>query len=171
MNKKQRIINWLNIFLLVINISAFATLLLMNNKEVTSVSSNKNDFFRTDVFLKEELQLTDEQYKELVKLDNKVFRAYQAILDLQCEANFNMLDELSKEAPDKNKLDSIASKVGKFHASLKRQTIKHFMNLRTICTDDQTDLLNQLIKDMMKLDDQCKFCNKTECARRESLKD
>lgn len=168
--KKQRIIKWLNIFLLVINISAFVTLLLMNNKSAPAESTS-NNYFTSDAFLKEELNLSNEQYKEIVKLDYKIFRGYQSLLDMQCEANFSLLAELLQDNPNKKKMDSIASRIGKYHASLKRQTIKHFMNLRNICTEDQSESLNQLIKDMMELDEQCKFCNKKQCARRESLKE
>jgi len=169
MTKKQRIINWLSIFLLVINISAFTTLLLMNNK-TEQVDSISNNYFKTDDFLKEELNLSDAQYKELVNLDYRVFRAYQAILDMQCESNFSLLAELSKDQPDQGVMDSISSRIGKHHASLKKQTVKHFMNLRTICNDDQSELLHQLIQNMMELGDQCKYCNKEFCTRREQLK-
>ena len=70
--KKQRIIKWLNIFLLVINISAFVTLLLMNNKSAPAESTS-NNYFTSDAFLKEELKISKEQYKEIVKLDYKIF--------------------------------------------------------------------------------------------------
>ena len=168
--KKQRIIKWLNIFLLVINISAFGTILLMNNK-INLTETDSDNYFKSDVFLKEELNLNDEQYKKLVKLDNRVFRAYQVLLDMQCETNFGLLAELSQDNPSRKKMDSIATKIGKHHANIKRQTIKHFMNLRSICTEDQSELLNQLIKDMMNLEEQCKFCNKILCTRRESFKE
>ncbi len=169
MNKKQRIINWLSVFLLVINVSAFVTILMMNNSRSKS-ETVAGEYFKSDAFLQKELNLSEAQYAELEKLDSKVFRSYQILLDLQCEANFSLLAELSNDIPDQKRMDSIASRIGKHQASIKRQTIKHFMNLRKICTDDQSHLLDQLIKNMMELDDQCKYCNKESCSRRESLK-
>ncbi len=168
MNKKQRIINWLNIFLLVINITAFVTVLIMNDKSDTTKTIS-NNYFKSDSFLKDKLQLSDEQFIEIQNLDKKVFKSYQILLDAQCEDNFCLLNELSKDMPDQHKMDSIAKKIGKYHTNLKRVTIKHFMDLRRVCTDDQSDLLDQLIQDMMELDDQCKYCNKETCSRRESL--
>lgn len=168
MNKKQRIINWLSIFLLVINISAFATLLLMNNK-TTSYAQESTEYYKSDVFLKEALNLTDEQYEKVACMDYKIFRIYQNILDMQCASNFKLMAELSSENPNQQIMDSIARQIGGLHTGLKRQTIKHFMNIRSICTDEQSLLLDQLIKDMMELDDQCKYCNKEYCSRRESL--
>lgn len=168
MNKKQRIINWLSIFLLVINISAFATLLLMNNNS-TSIISESPEHYQSDEFLKEALNLTDEQYKEVSAMDYKIFRIYQNILDMQCESNFKLMEELSSEYPNKHVMDSIAKQIGGLYTGLKRQTIKHFMNIRSICTDEQSLLLDKLIKDMMFLDDQCKYCNKEYCSRRDAL--
>lgn len=167
MNKKQRITTWLNIFLLVINISAFGTLLFMNDKD--SNNQQENDYYKSDLFLKDALDLSDEQYAKISSMDHRVFRHYQNILDMQCESNFKLMEELSSDNPNKHTMDSIAIKIGSLHAGLKRQTVKHFMNIRSICNDEQSLLLEQLIKDMMKLDDQCKDCNKEFCTRRETL--
>ena len=170
MNKKQRIINWLSIFLLVINISAFATLLLMNNNSTsTSTGLESTEHYKSDEFLKEALNLTDEQYEEVSAMDCKIFRVYQNILDMQCESNFKLMAELSSENPNKHVMDSIAKQIGGLYTGLKRQTIKHFMNIRSICTEEQSVLLDKLIKDMMFLDDQCKYCNKEYCSRRDAL--
>ncbi len=169
MSKKQRIVNWLNIFLLVINLSAFGTLLLMNNQGGGVPVSDDSDYFKSDEFLKEALHLTDEQYEKITSLDYRIFRVYQSILDMQCEYNFKLMNELSSENPNKQLMDSIARQIGNLHMGIKRQTIRHFMNVRSICTEDQTVLLNDLIKEMMKLEDQCKYCNKEYCARREEL--
>ncbi len=169
MSKKQRIINWLSIFLLVINISAFTTLLLMNSKS-DPIDSNSTEHFKSNEFLKEALNLTEEQYKEVSSMDHKIFRVYQNILDMQCESNFKILEELCSEQPNMQYMDSLAKQIGNLHTGLKRQTIKHFMNIRSVCTEEQSHLLDKLIKDMMELDDQCKYCNKKYCSRRESLK-
>lgn len=170
--RKHLITKWLNVFLLVINISAFVTLLLLNEGSVSGgINTTESEpVFNSDDFLKEELGLTEEQYDQIVKLDAQVFRTYQMLLDLQCESNFILLDELSADAPSKHKLDSIASRVGSLHTSMKRQTIRHFQNVKSICNEEQKVLLNNLLKDMMELGDQCKYCNKKECARRERLK-
>lgn len=169
MNKKQRIINWLSIFLLVINISAFATLLLMNNNVTNSPAQQTSEHYKSDEFLKEALELTDDQFKKVSEMDYKIFRVYQNILDMQCESNFKLMAELSSENPNNQVMDSIAKQIGGLYTGLKRQTIKHFINIRSICTDEQSLLLDKLIKDMMVLDDQCKYCNKEYCSRRESL--
>jgi len=164
--KRHRIIKWLNIFLLVINISAFTTILVINKGSASDTVDNK---FSSDEFLKKELNLTEEQYQEICELDAKIFRVYQSLLDMQCETHFKLLDELLCEHPSRGRLDSIAIKTGRLYTGLKRQTIKHFINIKSICDEDQVVLLNQLLKDMMQMDEQCRYCNKRECDRRDQL--
>jgi len=168
MTTKQRIFSWLNVFLLVINISAFVTILFMNHD--TAASSAEGNRFNSDEFLKKELKLSSEQFRTLSKLDGDVFRSYQLLLDKQCELNFDLLEELSSENPSKVNLDSISARIGHYQYLMKKQTTRHFLNIRSICNEEQIKLLDILLNDMMELGDQCEFCNKRDCERREKIK-
>lgn len=165
MSKKQRILSWLNIFLLVINISAFITFLLMNNAEKTK----HDDRFSSDEFLKTELGLSEEQYHAISAQNNNVFRVYQAFLDMKCELNFRLIEELSSEHPSEAVMDSLSNRIGLIDGKIKKQTVIHFKNIRSICNDEQKVLLNQLLKDMLDAGEQCKYCNKINCSRRDQL--
>jgi len=156
------------VFLLVINISAFVTILFMNHG--TASSSAEGNKFNSDEFLKKELKLSSEQFRTLSKLDGDVFRSYQLLLDKQCELNFDLLEELSSENPSKENLDSISGRIGHYQYLMKKQTTRHFMNIRSICNEEQIKLLDILLNDMMELGDQCEFCNKRDCERREKIK-
>lgn len=135
----------------------------------TAGNNTSGASFSSDLFLKEELKLSDEQYKALTRLDGDVFRSYQLLLDKQCELNFGLLYELSAEQPSKSNLDSIAERIGHYQTLLKKQTIRHFMNVRSLCEPEQIELLDHLLMDMMELGDQCKYCNKKDCERRSSI--
>lgn len=163
--KSNRIIQWLNIFLLVINLSAFGTILLMN-KQAPQKSLDK---YSSDEFLKKELKLTNEQYRKILLMDSEVFRIYQSLLDMECASNFRLVEEMTSESPSKAKTDSIALTIGKLRSGIKKQTVRHFENIKSICTPEQKVLLNQILKEMMELGDQCDFCNKRECSRRDQL--
>jgi hypothetical protein len=164
--KRQRIIRWLNIFLLIINISAITTMLLMSGTPSDETASAQ---FSSDEFLRKRLNLTDEQYREISEMDAKIFRVYQNIIDMQCENQFKLLNELSKEEPNREVMDSLVVNIGRLHTGLKRQTIKHFTNIRSVVDDEQEKLLEQLLIDMMQMNKQCRFCNKTDCDRRNQL--
>lgn len=170
--KRQRIVRWLNIFLLIINISAIATMLLMSGTPAhvnASADVNASAQFSSDEFLRKRLNLTDEQYRDISEMDAKIFRVYQSIIDMQCENQFKLLNELSKEEPDREVMDSLVVNIGRLHTGLKRQTIKHFTNIRSVVDDEQEKLLEQLLIDMMQMNRQCRFCNKTDCDRRNQL--
>lgn len=165
MTNKDQIIKWLNIFLLVINISAFTSFLLMNNHK----SIEHDDRFSTDEFLRSELDLTDEQFTKISSLNSNIFRSYQALLDKKCELNFELITELSDDMPNEEVLDSLTKKIGHMDELIKKQTVKHFQNVRSICNNEQKELLEQLLKDMMEAGNQCKYCNKIKCSRRDQL--
>lgn len=164
-NQKNRIITWLNLFLLVINLSAFGTILLLNRQE----SPKSLDKYSSDEFLRKELHLTSDQYRKVTMLDSEVFRIYQSLLDMECASNFRLVEEMTSESPSKAKMDSIAQNIGKLRSGIKKQTVRHFENIKSICTPEQRILLDQLLKEMMELGDQCEFCNKRECTRRDQL--
>jgi hypothetical protein len=98
-----------------------------------------------------------------------VNRAYQLLLDKQCEFNFAMLEELSSVNPSQSKLDSIANRYGNYQTLLKKQTIRHFMNVRSVCNDEQMVLLHNLLQSMMDLGEKCAECNKINCERRDRI--
>jgi hypothetical protein len=164
-NPKQTT-KWLNIMFLVINISAFITLLVFSKPGNEPGAAQKVSSLE---FLKEELDLTDDQFEEIGKLDDKVFRSYHILVDLLCEAHFGLMDELGAEYPSDQKLDSLANKIGNLNAALKKQTIKHFMNIKLVCSEEQDVQLSNLFREMMNLDENCEICNKKECPRKERL--
>lgn len=166
MTKFQQTFKWLNIFLLIINISAFVTFLMMNRQS----SPEHDKKFSSDEFLQTELELTPEQFKKVSALNIDVFRLYQVFLDKKCELNFQLVDELSSEKPSEEKMDSLANRIGQLDAALKKQTVRHFKNIKSVCTDQQKMILEELLKEMLDAGDQCKICNKIDCARRDRLK-
>jgi len=165
MNKYQQIFKWLNVFLLIINLSAFVTFLFMNRQDST-VHDTK---FSSDQFLQTELALTPDQYKKVSALNNDVFRLYQVFLDKKCELNFQLVDELASEKPSEEKMDSLSNRIGQLDAALKKQTVRHFKNVKSVCTESQKLMLGELLKEMLDAGGQCKICNKINCSRRDRL--
>lgn len=168
MNKKKinRSLKWLNILLLVINVSAISAFLVRTGGGKAEDKTETSSEIASLEFLKAELLLSDEQYQQAVILNERTFRTYHLLVDLICEANVGMLEELSKEDNDQHALDSIAKKVGNLNTSLKRETIRHFQNIRSICDEEQAVKLTLLFKEMMQLEEQCEICNKKECPRK-----
>ncbi|QGY45552.1 hypothetical protein GM418_18300 [Maribellus comscasis] len=165
MESKGKAVKWLNIFLLVINISAFATFLFMNSRQEIGF----DDQYSSDEFLRDRLQLSDDQYEQILEMDQKVFRNYQLLLDIECESNFELIKALSSENTSNEEISEIVEKIGRYHGLVKKQTVKHFQNIKSICTEEQKELLDALLLEMMEVGDQCQYCNKENCSRRNQI--
>jgi hypothetical protein len=76
---------------------------------------------------------------------------------------------LSSENSSNEEIKKIVDKIGRYHALVKRQTVKHFENIKSICNDEQKQLLDKLLIEMMEAGNQCQYCNKTNCSRRNQL--
>ena len=164
--KTNRILLWLNLIFILIIGSALATFIIMNtsdDKPADNGDLNSADMLRT------ELGLSPEQYKVVLVENDRTLRTYNLVLDMMCETNVAMIEELAKEKTDPAVLDSLARKIGALNTSLRRHTGEYFLNLKDICDDEQKQKLTQIFKNMMQLEEQCETCNKKDCPRKERI--
>ncbi len=105
----------------------------------------------------------------LIMRSSSSLRTYNLVLDMMCETNVAMIEELARPESDPAVLDSLAKKIGVLNTSLRRHTSDYFVNLKAICNDDQQQKLTLIFKQMMQLEQQCETCNKIDCPRRERI--
>ncbi|MCA1740884.1 MAG: hypothetical protein LC630_00115 [Bacteroidales bacterium] len=165
--KTNRILLWFNLILLLIITSAVVTFLVM--KVSAEKSTNDTGVINSMDMLRKELSLSDEQYRKVLVENDKTIRTYNIVFDLMCETNVAMIEELAKENSDPAVLDSLSRKVGTLSTSLRRHTTDYFMNMKSICNEEQQQRLTLIFKRMMQLDEQCKTCNKKDCPRKERI--
>jgi hypothetical protein len=165
--KTNRILLWLNLILLILIGSAILTFIIMSSR--SSKGSSEKGVINSMDLLRSELSLTDEQYKKVLVENDKTIRTYNLVLDMMCETNVAMIEELAKPVSDRQVLDSLAKKIGILNTSLRRHTSDYFMNLKAICTTDQQKKLTVIFKNMMQLEEQCETCNKKDCPRKERI--
>lgn len=165
--KTNRILLWFNLILLLIITSAVATFLVMkaSGEKTTSDTGVINS---TDM-LRKELSLSNDQYRKVLVENDRTIRTYNIVFDMMCETNVAMIEELSKENSDPAVLDSLSRKVGTLSTSLRRHTTDYFMNMKSICNEEQQQRLTLIFKRMMQLEEQCKTCNKKDCPRKERI--
>jgi Spy/CpxP family protein refolding chaperone len=164
--KRNRAFKWFNYLLLVVNLTALITIFMVNRPTETGTKENQEISLK---FLKERLNLTPDQYQELIKVSEKTFRAYHVNIDLLCEANIQLLEEISKDNPDQEEIEKLVKKIGNINTTIKRNTAKHFEQVKAICNEEQRAKLVLLFKEIMQLEEQCAICNRKECPRKERL--
>ncbi|HKL07837.1 MAG TPA: periplasmic heavy metal sensor [Bacteroidales bacterium] len=152
---KKHLIIGLIIFLVVVNIAALSTIIYRNRTMPPPID---NDYvqFRQNVdeqgmyrFFREELQLTQEQFIHFREINEKNRQQSREIARALHSKRLEMVEEVSKENPDKENLDQIAREMGRLHYELKRNTYHHFMDLKELCNKKQQEQLQHLFMRMI----------------------
>ncbi len=149
-------ISWVNIVLLTINVCfivAFSWYLVASETKLDSrMKSNSNDF------LKKELKFTEDQYNSINSLDKENFRKKQIILKLICQQKHLLYNQIIRENPSSDSLNIIIKKTTHFYQALNKQSVKHLLNIKKVCTSDQKNKMNEILKELIGIDNQCKYC-------------
>lgn len=159
--KKQLIIGTI-VILIIINISALFTIILHNRTERKHFSEeafqdNNPRQQGMNYFLRNELNLNDDQYNSFQEINRTYFKKSR---DIALELNSNrilMIEEIAKENPNLDKLDQIAKEIGNLHYELKTNTIDHFLELKSVCNDEQQIILQQFFLKLINDQDQEQF--------------
>lgn len=165
--KTNRILLWLNLVLLIVIGSAIITFIIMGASSIPKITDH--GVINSMDILKSELNLTDDQYNKVLVENDHTLRTYNIVLDMMCETNVAMIEELARTESNPIVLDSLAKKIGTLNTSLRRQTSNYFVHLKSICTAEQQQKLTIIFKDMMQLEQQCETCNKKDCPRKERI--
>lgn len=150
--KKYLIIS-LIVFLFLINISALTTILIRRNQMV-SIPERERQIHEPDRRMargiRNEFNFNEYQFAEFKKINKKSFRMNYHLIQGIDSIRFIILEELSLENPDQEKLDSLVYEAGQFHMQLKRNTINHFLQLKEICTPEQEKVLLRMFNMMFE---------------------
>lgn len=150
------------ILLIVINVAALATIYYnskIKTKKLVEMNNLKEEIQIRGMhrFLRDELRLSDEQFKQFQEVTrNNMRKSHKIALELN-EKRFDMMNEIAKKNPNSKILDDIASDVGSLHYELKKTTINHFLELKEICNEDQQESLQKLFMQMIHAQDRDKF--------------
>lgn len=148
----------LNIVLLAINIAILVIWFMVS----ASSSVDPKLKLNSNEFLKDELKLNQIQFDSINRLDEINFGHYQRILRLLCANRKILMQEVSKPSIDKDKINKITLRIGHLHTALKRQTVKHLLNIKKVCNKEQKDKLKILFEELLEVNNQCKYC-KNKC--------
>lgn len=155
---KKQMIYWANIILLTVNITFFVFFFSSGEEKIRE---NKNNF--SNEFMAKELGFSDGQSEKMAKADEEVQYKYQIILKLLCQNRYRLLNELAKPYPSETEMENIAELTGFLHRALKVQTIEHLMNIKKICTAEQTGRLNNFFMEILEMEHYCPLC-KEKCS-------
>jgi Spy/CpxP family protein refolding chaperone len=151
-NNKIRLLVWLVMALVVLNIATIATVVWRarqfrhDRTFFYEMPLNKNLPELSGHLLKEKLKFSKTQFDEFHKIGSDFRSTGKEIAVQMTDIRNNMLKELNSEKPDTAKLFAYARKIGDMHYALKRQMVLYFLNLKGICTPEQSDSLQKIFK-------------------------
>jgi len=152
---KYKILIWIIVILLATNLSMGISFLYhkQQDKQVAEQveeeaielpSQQRTRFFR------EQLNLQPHQTEVFRELNREFNRsAWQINHNLE-RLRINMVNEMGRENPDQQKLEDISEEIGKLHSLLKNETIKYYLAMKEVCTDEQKEKLNELFMSVLQ---------------------
>ncbi len=166
MNKqtKKSLLILLIVLLVVINISALLTIIYSQKVQEPPLPPLENYNLKDEIasrgmyhFIKDELQLSDKQFEQFRDINRTNMIKSREIASELNRTRREMMNEIAKENPNTEKLDSFAQDIGALHYNLKKLTINHFLELKEICTADQQESLQKLFMKLLSDQDKDNF--------------
>ncbi len=143
---KNKYLFWLLIFLVVVNISLFITLVILfsNNKETSNPPSGeqlKNSFSNSlslSPVQDTKVKVILEEYKKLTD---------PIITDIR-NHRMQIIEEASKDKPDKALLNRYEEEISLLQKQMQNASVTQFLALKEICTPAQCERLSALYREL-----------------------
>jgi Spy/CpxP family protein refolding chaperone len=140
--KNNRTVFWILIFLVLINITALATYFIYMRKPINETLPGSG--IKQGIVLRQELSLTPEQSMEVNKINATYQASNEPIVEAIREKKAELLEELAKEKTDSTILTKLTEEIVIEQKKLQKANIKQFLDLKKICTPEQTFRLAQI---------------------------
>ncbi|MCG8410957.1 MAG: hypothetical protein MI739_06715 [Bacteroidales bacterium] len=146
---KKRILIIGIIALLIINISALATIYYNNKVKVRKenqvyIQRQKMREVGMYNYFRNELNLSDQQFLSFKQINRNYSIATREIKDELNKYRHLFIVEISKQNPNTASIDSVSYRIGHLHYELKLLTSEHFLELKKLCSPEQEESLQKL---------------------------
>lgn len=146
----NRVVFWILIFLVMINITALATYLIYMRKPASDPVPGSG--YKKGIALRQELSLSPDQSIAVNKINYTYQASTEPIVTAIREKKAEILDELSKENSDTVLVVKLAEEVLHEQKKLQMANIKQFIDLKKVCTPEQTQKLSQIYGELYGFD-------------------
>jgi Spy/CpxP family protein refolding chaperone len=155
---QNRILIWLIMILLIINISAIITV-IYSIKATNEFRNDKRMYHRKEYSryhsgrsFKDDIELSEKQHQHFIATKHKFFKEAGRISEQMHKKRVEFINEITSDNPDTIKIREIANEIGSLHAKLKYQTYKHYIEMKSVCDKEQEEKLMLMFKSMLNED-------------------
>ena len=131
---KQKTYVWLIILLVVINLT---TLVLLWIGRPCPPPFNKNDRPDTNKFIKNELDLSDDQENKFAQIRKTLFNSTDSLNKALWIKKKEIQEEAFKENPDTQKVNTLAGEIGALQNKKKKYIFNHFSEVKKVLNKEQ----------------------------------
>lgn len=151
---------WAIVVLAIMNISTLLTILYLRNQSQKTefviapdvVQSENSSIKYSGRYFRDQLNLSGDQMDRFVEF-NPEFRQKARSININLErVRHLMLTEMAANKSDNNKLDMLSDSIGFLHANLKKLTYGYYLNIKSICDQQQQKKLEQLFGEIFASD-------------------
>lgn len=146
--EQKRVLIWIIGVLLTFNITAGITFLVHISKEKTmEVQTQETDY------LKQELNLNDEQVRGLGRIRTEFRKSSQPLAARIRETRKVLIEEMAQKPPDTLRMKELSAELGEFQGELTYQIASQFLSIQNICSPDQALKLNAAYQYLFGVED------------------
>jgi len=145
---KNRLLFWGIVLLVLMNVSSLATVWYQQRQRAELPQEPMRPPRDVADFLKRRLELSPAQAEEMVQLQQQHFQTARTLRNEIRELKQSLFDELTGEAADSARVDSIAAQIGRKHSELEKLTFYHFRDIRCLCPPEKKKHLEALMHDV-----------------------
>lgn len=156
MMRKNQILTWVVVLLAITNTATIGTILYHNYQEkkqeenITINTGSSGGNMLNGRFLRQTLGFNNDQMNAFRQV-NRAFRPYAMELTTKIDSfKSDMFIELQKSVPDTGRLNSMSEQIGDLHGTLKYETYKFYLNIKKICTPEQSEELKKTFQPLFK---------------------
>ena len=143
---KNRLIFWILVILVVINVSALVSYFLFTRPQPPAPCCPPGQ--QQCAAFRDELDLSAEQSPKVTAINKNYKESAEPIAKAIKEARAAILTELEKNLPDTMYLDSLTTQLALLQIKIQRENIKQYRALSRVCTPEQAHRLSALYRDL-----------------------
>jgi len=144
---KNRLIFWVLMVLVVVNVSALVSFFLYPKQKATPEACCTPEEQQCNAF-RDELNLSDAQTLQVTEINKIYTESAKPISKAIKTARAEILNELDREVPDTSLLNSLTLQISMLQMKIQQENIKQYSALKKVCTIEQAHMLSALYRDL-----------------------
>lgn len=147
---KNKTLSIIVILLLIINITALATIFIQQHgPKRPSQPSKKEEIERTTRFLKGELQFDDVQVERFMDLQESYMKETETYKHKIADAKFKLYGSIRDEKEPTTSPDQLYAIISESTALIEKRTVKFLSELKSLCTEEQIKKYDMLMEQIL----------------------